>query len=77
MVLHFSASAKETPDRHVRYRGGVLAVHRPLCTYAAEPRVCEAGVPVSNDMSGTHGQARDENLFLTLCEAWLKSLTLM
>ena len=75
LVLHLSASTKEAPDRHVRYRGGVLAVHRPLCTYAAEPRVCEAGVPVSHDMSGTHGQGRDD--CETLSEAWLKSLSLM
>ena len=50
LVLHLSASTKEAPDRHVRCRGGVLAVQSPLCTHAAEARVCEGGVPASNDM---------------------------
>ena len=50
LLLHLSASAKEAPDRHVRCRGGVLAVQSPLGTYAAEARVCEGGVPASNDM---------------------------
>ena len=50
LLLHLSASAKEAPDRHVRCRGGVLAVQSPLCTHAAEARVCLGGVPARNDM---------------------------
>ena len=34
LVLHLSASVQEGPEGHVRYRGGVLAVRGPLCTYA-------------------------------------------
>ena len=39
---HFASRPQEGPEGHVRYRGGVLAVRGPLCTYAAEPRVYKA-----------------------------------
>ena len=62
-MLHLSSPAKETPARHVRYRGWVLAVHAQLCAYDAEGLLYATGLTARNVMEGTHWRGRDETLW--------------
>ena len=61
-MLQLSSSFEETPARHVRYRGWVLAVHAQLCTYDVERLLYETGLTAINVMLGAHWQGRDETL---------------